>query len=93
MRIFLLKTNSDMSIIKKVIDQMRPGEDFGLDHSGKKGRQRSINPDGSYNLERRTGRLFGNFYLFNRLVTTSWKHYWLAAIAYYIVMNILFALL
>ncbi len=77
-----------MSVLKKVIDRMKPGEDIGLDHVGQKGRQRSINPDGSYNLERKTGRLFGNFYMFNWLITTSWTHYSIVLVSLYLVSNI-----
>jgi inward rectifier potassium channel len=77
-----------MSVIKRVIDRMKPGEDIGLDHVGQKGRQRSINPDGSYNLERKTGRLFGNFFLFNWLITTSWTHYSIVLVSVYLISNI-----
>lgn len=69
---------------------MRPGEDIGLDHGGQKGRQRTVNADGSYNMERITGSVFGNFTLFHWLITTSWKHYWIAIILFYLFDNILF---
>jgi inward rectifier potassium channel len=79
-----------MSVIQRVIDRMKPGEDIGLDHVGQKGRQRSINPDGSYNLERKTGRLFGNFFLFNWLITTSWTNYSIAIVCFYLFDNVVF---
>jgi inward rectifier potassium channel len=80
-----------MSVLRKAINRMRPGEDIGLDYSGAKGRQRTINEDGSYNMVRKTGRLFGNFYLYHWLITTSWKNFWLFALAYYSIMNVIFA--
>lgn len=79
-----------MSKIRKVIDRMRAGEDLGLDRSAQKGRQRTINADGSYNMERVTNRWMGNFYLYHWLITTSWTHYWLAIIAFYLVDNLFF---
>lgn len=82
-----------MSVIKKMMDSMRPGEDIGLDSGARQGSQRTINPDGSYNLERITGRTFGNFYLYNWLITAPWSHYWIVAVIYYTVMNILFAII
>ena len=80
-----------MSVIRKAIDRMRKGEDIGLDRIGDGTRQRTINPDGTYNMERKTGRLFGNFYLYHWLITTSWKHYWMVVIGFYVFMNLLFA--
>ncbi|MBL0308912.1 MAG: hypothetical protein IPP77_04315 [Bacteroidetes bacterium] len=80
-----------MSVIRKAIDRMRKGEDIGLDRFGDGTRQRTINPDGNYNMERKTGRLFGNFYLYHWLITTSWTRYWMVVLGFYLVMNILFA--
>lgn len=80
-----------MSLIRNVIDRMRPGEDIGLDHTGQKGRQRTINADGSYNMERITGKVFGNSTPFHWMITTSWTHYWLVAFGFYAIMNLLFA--
>ena len=80
-----------MSKIRKIINRMREGEDLGLDHNAQKGRQRTISSDGSYNMERITGRVFGNFYLFHWLITTPWKHYWVAVFSFYGFMNLLFA--
>ncbi len=79
-----------MSKIRNVIDRMRTGEDIGLDRSGQKGRQRTINADGSYNMERVTGHVFGDFLLYRWLITTSWRHYWMAVVSFYIVDNIIF---
>lgn len=80
-----------MGIIRNIIDRSKPGEDIGLDHSGQRGRQRTVNADGSYNMERITGRLFGNSTVYHWLITTSWSHYWLAAFSFYGIMNLLFA--
>jgi inward rectifier potassium channel len=80
-----------MSAVRKVINRMRQGEDLGLDRSAQKGRQRTINADGSYNMERRTGSLFGGFNLFHWLTTSSWNHYWIAVFSFYALMNVLFA--
>ena len=79
-----------MSKIRNVIDRMRAGEDLGLDHGAQKGRQRTVNDDGSYNMERITGSVFGNFVLYRWLITTSWKHYWLAVVCFYLVDNVVF---
>ena len=79
-----------MSKIRNTIDRMRAGEDIGLDRSGQKGRQRTVNADGSYNMERITGNMFGDFLLYRWLITTSWKHYWMAIVSFYIVDNIVF---
>jgi inward rectifier potassium channel len=72
---------------------MRKGEDICLDHTGQRGRQRTINADGSYNMERKAGRLFGNFFLYHWLITTSWTHYWLAVVGFYLLDNIIFGLI
>lgn len=70
---------------------MKAGEDLGIDRTAHKGRQRTINADGSYNLERKTGRFLGNFYLYHWLITASWRHYWLVVFGFYGVMNVIFA--
>jgi len=80
-----------MSKIRRAIDRRRAGEDLGIDRTAQKGRQRTINADGSYNMERRTGRLLGNFYLYHWLITASWRHYWLVVFGFYGVMNVIFA--
>ena len=79
-----------MTRTRRFIDRMRQGEDLGLDRSAQKGRQRTINADGSYNMERITGRPFGNFFLYHWLITTSWSHYWLAIVSFYLVDNVVF---
>jgi inward rectifier potassium channel len=79
-----------MSKIRNAIDRMRAGEDIGLDRGGQKGRQRTINADGTYNMERITDNWFGDFVLYRWLITTSWKHYWMAIVSFYIVDNIIF---
>src|ERR1035441_4086680 len=80
-----------MSKIRRVIDRMKAGEDLGIDRTAQKGRQRTINADGSYNMERKTGRLLGNFYLYHWLITASWSHYWLVVFGFYGIMNVIFA--
>lgn len=80
-----------MGKLRKVINRMRPGEDIGLDYTGQQGRQRTINADGSYNMERKTGKLFGNFTLYHWLITTSWTRFWMVAFGFYGIMNIIFA--
>ncbi len=79
-----------MSKIRNAIDRMKAGEDIGLDRSAQTGRQRTVNADGSYNMERITGSFFGDFVLYRWLITTSWKHYWLAVVCFYLVDNIVF---
>lgn len=80
-----------MSKNKGVIDRTKSGEDIGLDKSVQKGRQRTINQDGSFNMERRTGNPFGDFQPYHWLITTSWKNFWIALFGFYGVMNVLFA--
>jgi inward rectifier potassium channel len=80
-----------MSKIRRAIDRMKAGEDLGIDRTAQKGRQRTINADGTYNMERKTGRLLGNFYLYHWLITASWRHYWLVVFGFYGVMNVIFA--
>lgn len=70
---------------------MKAGEDLGLDRSAQRGRQKTINADGSYNMERITGRMLGNFYPYHWIITTSWTHYWMVVFGFYGVMNVLFA--
>jgi inward rectifier potassium channel len=79
-----------MSKIRNAIDRMRAGENIGLDSVARQGRQRTVNTDGSYNIERKTGSRFGDFLLYRWLITTSWKHYWMAIVSFYIVDNIVF---
>jgi inward rectifier potassium channel len=80
-----------MSKIRRAISRMRQGEDIGLDRTAQKGRQRTINADGSYNMERITGSVFGSFNLFHWLLTTSWNKYWIGVFSFYAMMNVLFA--
>lgn len=80
-----------MSKLRDALTRNRSGEDIGLDRTATKGRQRTINTDGSYNMQRITGRFMGNFYLYHWLITTSWKNFWLFAFFYYSTMNMIFA--
>lgn len=85
--------DKNKSVLRRIIDRTRPGEDIGLDHGSQQGRQRTINADGSYNMERITGRLLGNIYLYHWLITTSWTKYWLSIVSFYLVDNIVFGFL
>ena len=80
-----------MEKFKNVINRMRGGEDLGLDRSVASGRQNSINKDGTYNVERKTGKLFGNFQPYHWIITISWTRYLLVLISFYVIMNIAFA--
>ncbi len=80
-----------MSVLRRIKDRAKPGEDLGLDRTGAKGRQSIIGANGSYNMERKTGRLLGNFYPYHWLITTRWSHYWLTLVGFYLGMNMLFA--
>lgn len=84
-----------MSVLKNTINRMMSnnGEDIGLDRGGQRGRQRSINADGSFNMERKTGNILGSFHLYQWLITTSWKHYWLSVGSFYFFANIFFGAL
>ncbi len=76
---------------KKVVDHMPAGEDLGMDRTVKKGRKRTINQDGSYNIKKTTGTLFGNINPYHWIITASWAKYWSVLVGFYLVMNILFA--
>ena len=80
-----------MSIIRRIKDRRKEGEDIGLDRNGQTGRQRTINPDGSYNMERKTGRVLGNFFLYHWLITCPWRRFWWAVFGFYGIMNLIFA--
>ncbi|HLP49929.1 MAG TPA: ion channel [Chitinophagales bacterium] len=77
-----------MSKIRNAIDRMKAGEDIGL--GSQKGRQRTVNADGTYNIDRVNSNKFTDFLLYRWLITTSWKHYWMAIVSFYIVDNIVF---
>jgi inward rectifier potassium channel len=66
-------------------------QDLGLDRSGQKNRQRTVNPDGSFNMEKIGGKVLGNRNVYHWIITTSWRNYFLAVLGYYTVMNIFFA--
>ena len=80
-----------MRKLKDVIDKIKSAEDLGLDKGFQTGRQRSINRDGSFNMERKTGRFLGGFNAFRWIITTSWLRYWLIVFGFYGVMNVIFA--
>lgn len=69
----------------------KSGQDLGLDRSGQKNRQRTINDDGSFNMEKIGGSLWGNRNFYHWIITTSWRNYFLAVLGYYTLMNIIFA--
>jgi inward rectifier potassium channel len=80
-----------MSEKKEIVDHTKKGEDIGLDRSAQSGRQKTINPDGSFNIERKTGRLLGNFHPYHWIITTTWFKYWSVLVCFYVLMNIIFA--
>jgi inward rectifier potassium channel len=81
-----------MSLLRNTVDKLgKPGEDIGLDRSGQHGRQRTVNLDGTYNMDRITGKFLGNFHLYNWLITTSWKNYWMTIFCTYFFANLIFA--
>ncbi|MFN8276716.1 MAG: ion channel [Chitinophagales bacterium] len=71
-------------------ERRQSGVDIGLDRQGQKGRQRTINKDGSYNIRRITDGPV-NFELFHWLINTTWSHYWMGVAGYYTAVNIIFA--
>ena len=79
-----------MSKLRDRINQNRNKLDIGLDHSAEKGRQRTVNLDGSYNIKRITGETI-DFDLYHWLITTSWKHYWIVVFLFYGMVNVVFA--
>jgi len=74
-----------------MIRENKKNQDLGLDRSGQKNRQRTVNPDGSFNMEKIGGKVLGNRNVYHWIITTSWRNYFLAVLSYYTVMNILFA--
>jgi len=80
-----------MSKLRDRINQNRNKLDIGLDHAAEKGRQRTVNLDGSFNIKRITGERI-DFDLYHWLITTSWKHYWIVVFLFYGIVNIFFAL-
>jgi inward rectifier potassium channel len=66
-------------------------EDLGLDRGGQKGRQRTINPDGSYNMIRINS--LERWEIFHWLINTSWIKFWFAVILYYLIANLFFAII
>jgi inward rectifier potassium channel len=80
-----------MSKLRDRINQNRNRLDIGLDHSAEKGRQRTVNLDGSYNIKRITGDTL-DFDMYHWLITTSWKNYWIVVFLFYGVVNGIFAL-
>ena len=79
-----------MSLIRDRINKNRNRLDIGLDHSAEKGRQRTVNLDGSYNIKRITGDTL-DFDLYHWLITTSWKNFWIVVFFFYGIVNGLFA--
>lgn len=79
-----------MSKLRDRINQNRNKLDIGLDHSAEKGRQRTVNLDGSYNIKRITGDAI-DFDMYHWLITTSWKHYWIVVFLFYGTVNGIFA--
>jgi inward rectifier potassium channel len=66
-------------------------DDLGLDRGAQKGRQRTINLDGTYNIKR-IGEDASPFEIYHWLINTRWSHYWLTVVLFYGVMNALFAI-
>jgi inward rectifier potassium channel len=64
-------------------------EDLGLDRGGQKGRQRTINPDGSYNMVRINS--LERWEIFHWLINASWTHFWIGVVLYYAIVNLIFA--
>lgn len=81
-----------MSLIRDRINRNRNKLDIGLDHAAEKGRQRTVNLDGSFNIKRVTGERI-DFDLYHWLITTSWKHYWIVVFLFYGTVNVLFAMI
>jgi len=70
---------------------MREGQDIGLDRNIHNNRQRTINPDGSFNIKKVTGKIIGNVNPYHWIITISWTKYWIVILSFYIGMNISFA--
>ena len=85
-----LKLKPPMSLLRDAIQRNRNKADIGLDHGAQRGRQRTVNLDGSFNMKRITGDTF-NFDPFHWLINTSWVHYWLVVFFFYGIVNFIFA--
>lgn len=81
-----------MSLIRDRIKKNRNQLDLGLDNEAQKGRQRTINPDGSFNIRKISGEAV-DFDPFHWLITTSWRNYWLAVFLFYGGVNAIFAVI
>lgn len=54
---------------------------------------RLVNRDGTFNVQRIGGSFWGRINLFNRLVTCSWNQFFLVVLIYFIVVNVVFAII
>jgi inward rectifier potassium channel len=55
---------------------MRSGQDIGFDRNAHNNRQRIINPDGSFNIKKVSGKILSNFNPYHWIITISWINYW-----------------
>jgi inward rectifier potassium channel len=68
-------------------------KDLGLGIGAAGSNQRMINPDGSFNVRRNGQSFFERFHFYHFLLNISWLRFHLVVLAFYFVVNCVFALL
>jgi inward rectifier potassium channel len=68
-------------------------KDLGFGTKAPNMHQRLVNPDGSFNIERRGAGRFRTHEIYHNLITMPWRKFMLMILADYIVVNILFAVI
>lgn len=66
--------------------------DIGFDSRIDSSRRRTINPDGTFNIKRKSN-FWDEFHLYQWAITCKWSTYWMVVFTIYIVANMLFATL
>lgn len=64
--------------------------DIGFDNKLEMNSRRTINPDGTFNIKRKTS-FFSDFHLYQWAITCKWSTYWLVVLTIYVSVNFLFA--
>ena len=71
---------------------MKTGEDFGIgSRLSMQTRARLLNPDGTFNIDRRGLSFFASLHLYHALVTMPWSWFYVSLVAAYLGVNLFFA--
>ena len=79
-------TSPDLPVRESNPDDLGLGRRL-VDESG----PRLLNPDGSFNVERRGGSFFHSLHLYHSLLTVSWPRFLLLVAGFYFLVNLSFA--